>query len=178
MPILSATTVFEGRRFQVQRREVIISGEAHTYDIVMHPGAAIILPILDDGRVVLINNYREAVKQELLELPAGTLDDGEDPAGCAARELTEETGYTAGNIVPLLDFYSTPGILNEHMYTFLATNLTPGPTAHEAGEQITVVPMPYKQAIDAVRDGRIIDAKTILALLYYDHFISGQGTTA
>lgn len=168
-------TIFTGKRFRVERRAVDVAGVPHLYDIIVHPGAAVILPILDDGRVLLIHNYRVAVGQELLELPAGTLDNGEPPAACAARELAEETGYRAGRLVPLVSFYSTPGILNERMHVFVATQLTPGPTAHEAGEQIRLAPLTHAEALAAIRAGRITDGKTILALLYYDRFGDGAG---
>lgn len=168
--------VFEGRKFDVERREFDTRGRHHVYDIILHPGAAVILPVLDDGQLVLIHNYREAVEQELLEVPAGTLDDLEQPEACAARELAEETGYRAARLEPLLTFFSTPGILNERMYLFLALGLTPGPTAHEAGEQIRTTIMSLDEALAGISAGRITDGKTIVALLYYDRFVRGKGT--
>jgi len=132
--------------------------------------------VLDDGRIVLIHNYRVAAAAELLEVPAGTLDPGEAPAACAARELTEETGYRAATLTPLLAFYSSPGMMTERMHLFLATGLTPGPTAHEAGEQIRVITLPLSEALAAIPAGRIVDGKTIVALLYYDRFTRGEGT--
>jgi ADP-ribose pyrophosphatase len=169
--VTASETVFQGRKFEVQRRAVEIAGTAHVFDIVTHPGAAVILPVLDDHRIVLIHNYREAVRTELLEVPAGTIDPGESAQTCAGRELTEETGYTAGSVTPLVDCYSSPGILNERMYGFLATDLTPGPTAHESGEQIRVTTTTLDEALEGIRTGRILDGKTILMLLYYERFI-------
>jgi ADP-ribose pyrophosphatase len=166
-------TVFEGYRFRVERRRFVRDGRTHEHDIAVHPGAAVILPVLSDGRIVLIHNYRVAVGQELIELPAGTLEPGEPPEECAARELAEETGYRAGRLVPLVSFYSTPGILTERMNTFLATELTPGPTAHESGEHIRVTSLSLPETLDAIRAARIVDAKTILTLLYYDRFVRG-----
>ncbi len=168
--------MFAGKKFDVLRRAVELGGTRHVFDIVRHPGAAAILPVLDDGRLVLIRNYRVAVDEELLEVPAGTLDEGEAPEACAARELAEETGYRAGRLTPLVVCYSSPGILNEQMHTFVATDLTPGPIAHESGEQIRVTTMTLRDALDAVRAGRINDGKTILTLLYYDRFVRGEGT--
>lgn len=170
-----AKTVFTGKKFQVERREVPVNGKPHTWEVIVHPGAAVILPVLSDGRIVLIRNYRVAVGAELLELPAGTLDDQEAPQACAARELAEETGYRAGRLEPLVSFYSTPGILNERLHTFVASDLTPGPTARESGEQIRVTPMTLTDALQAIRDGKISDGKTILSLLYYDRFAGGEG---
>lgn len=174
----NSTTVFTGRKFRVERHELDVQGVPHVYDIIVHPGAAVILPVLDDGRLLLIHNYRVAVGQELLELPAGTLDNGEPPAVCAARELAEETGYRAGRLEPLVSFYSTPGILTERMHVFLATKLSPGLTARETGEQIRLAPLPPREAFEAIRTGRISDGKTILALLYYERFGHGGGAGA
>ena len=169
----SDPTVFESKKFRIERREFDLDGAHHVYDIVVHPGAAVILPVLPDGRLVLIQNYRVAVGRELLELPAGTLDAPESPETCAARELAEETGYRAAHVEPLVSFYSTPGILTERMHVFLATGLTAGPPAREPGEQIRLAPTSHPAALQSIRDGRICDGKTILALLYYDRFVRG-----
>ncbi len=163
--------VFRGRKFRVERRAVPDrDGRERLYDLVVHPGAAVVLPILDDGRVLLTRNYRFAVDRELLELPAGTLEPPEPPIDCARRELAEETGYRAARVEPLLTFYSTPGICNEHMHAFVATGLSPGPTALEPGERIAAAPMTWPETLAAIRNGRIVDAKTLVTLLYYDAF--------
>ncbi|GAG48053.1 unnamed protein product, partial [marine sediment metagenome] len=145
------------------------------YDLLVHPGAAVVLPLLADGQVLLIRNYRFAVDQELLELPAGTLDPPEPPEECARRELAEETGYRAGKLEPLVSFYSTPGMCNEQMHAFVASELVLGETELEPGERIENVPMEYAEALRAIGDGRITDGKTILTLLYYDRFVREQG---
>jgi ADP-ribose pyrophosphatase len=168
---------YQAKKFRVERLDVpAADGSVHTYDIVTHGGAAVVLPLLDDGRVVLIHNHRPAVDAELLELPAGTLDGDEPPIECARRELAEETGYRARRVEPLVSFYSTPGICNERVHAFLATDLTPGQTEHEPTERIRVTPMEYAEAIRAIGDGRIVDAKTIVTLLYYDRFIRRRET--
>ncbi len=176
--VTDAEVVFRGRKFRVERRICAVGDGRHLFEIVEHPGAAVILPVLDDGRIVLIHNYRVAVGAELLELPAGTLDDGERPEACAGRELSEETGYRAGRLTPLVSFYSSPGVFTERMHSFLATELTAGSAAHESGEQIRVSPMTLGDALDAVRTGRIVDAKTIVTLLYYDRFVRDGGDGA
>lgn len=163
--------VYEATKFKVAHRRFFCAGREHSYEVVLHPGAAVILPVLADGRIVLIHNVRPAVDAELLEIPAGTLDPGELPADCAARELAEETGYRAGRCEPLCAFYSTPGILNERMHLFIATELEPGPTALEDTEQIRVTAMTLDEALAGIPAGRIVDGKTIVALLYYDRFI-------
>ena len=144
------------------------SGDRLTRSIVQHPGAVTILPLVDQERVCLIRNYRIAVGQTLIELPAGTLRKGEDPALAARRELIEETGYRADTLTPLCDFFMSPGILDERMHLFVAAGLAPGEPAREPGEQIDNLLLPWDEALRMVRDGAIQDAKTIVALLYYN----------
>ena len=141
-------------------------------DIIEHPGAAVILPLLDDGRIILIRNVRQTVGKVLWELPAGTLESGEAPEACAAREVEEETGYRAGTINPLTAFFASPGILNERMFGFLATDLEPTSQSLDSDEQIEVFPIPQWQVRDMLKDGHIEDAKTIALLLYWMHMYS------
>jgi len=145
-------------------------GAKHIREVCVHAGAVVILPILPDGRVVLIRNLRHTVGAYLLELPAGTLEPGESPINCAGRELVEETNYMAAKLKPLGSFYASPGILTEKMYAFVATGLTPHPGEKDDGEEIEVMPMTFSEAIEAIRVGDIEDAKTIATLLMYDRF--------
>jgi ADP-ribose pyrophosphatase len=164
--------IFTARRFTVEQHDVPDrDGRNRRYDRIVLPGAAVALPILDDGRVVLISHYRFAVGETLLELPAGMLDDAEPAIECARRELCEETGYRAGKLEPLLSFFSTPGMCNEELHAFLATELVPGKSAREPGEDIENTPMKLDEALEAIGDGRIKDAKTIVTLLYYDRYV-------
>lgn len=159
------------RRFRVERRtQILPDGVVHQREVIIHPGAVAILPQLADGRLCLIRNYRLAVQETLIELPAGTLDPGEEPAETATRELQEETGYRAGKIEKLCELLMSPGILNERMFIFVATNLQPGETALETGEQIEPVLATLEEAIAMVRSGKIQDAKSVAALLYYERF--------
>jgi ADP-ribose pyrophosphatase len=168
--------VYEGVRFKVTRRMLEGGdGRLRPYDLVAHPGAAVILPILDDGRVVMIENHRPAAGGGLLELPAGTIDPPEDPIDCARREITEETGYSAGKIEPLTSFYTSPGICDEYMHAFVATELRAGKTAHEPLEFIRVLEMTMEEALRRVADGGIIDGKTMVTLLYYDRYKTKTG---
>jgi len=163
-------TLLTAKKFKVERREYVIPGVgAVRREMVVHPGAVLILPMLAPDRVVMIHNYRFSVGCELLELPAGTLEPGEDPAVCAGRELEEETGYVGGRIEPLGRFYTSPGFTNELMYAFVATELTATAPRPEATEQIRVTTLPLADAMAATIDGRIVDGKTIAALHLYHY---------
>ena len=163
--------LFEGTRFRVERViQVTPDGAEHVREVVRHPGAVTILPLLDDGRVCFVQNFRVAVDRALVELPAGTLEPGEDPALTAERELAEETGYRAEQIRLLATFCMSPGILDEQMHLFLATGLRAGPMALEPGEDIRPLVITWKEALAMARDGRIEDAKTLVGLLYYEAF--------
>jgi ADP-ribose pyrophosphatase len=156
-------------RFRVVRDSFVTSGgQTKCREIVRHPGAVVIVPMLDDGRVCLIKNFRHSVRQTLIELPAGTLDPGESPQTTAERELIEETGYRASSVKHLHSFYLSPGILDERMHLFLATGLQEGDTARELGEEITNLIVPWDEAIAMIFRGEIQDAKTIASLLYVD----------
>jgi len=134
-------------------------------EVVRHPGAVVVLPLLSDGRIALIRNRRIAVEKDLWELPAGTLEPGEDPARCAARELEEEAGYEAGRIEKIGAFYTTPGMTDELMRAFLATDLREVGQRLEADEQIEVHTVDIPEAFRMIADGELMDAKSMLALL-------------
>lgn len=157
------------KKFDVVRETVRSPrGKEKTREIVRHPGACVLVPLLDDGRVCLIRNFRVSVNETLVELPAGTLEPGEPPEATAARELIEETGYRAAKIELLHKFYLSPGILDEKMHLYLATGLTEGQSAREEGEEIENLVVTWAEAIDMVFRGVIQDAKTIVGLLWVD----------
>ncbi len=169
-------TLLTAARFKVERREYNVPGHGPVRrELVVHPGAVLILPLLPPTSVVMIRNYRFAVGAELLELPAGTLEPPEPPADCAARELEEETGYRARRLERLCEFYTSPGFTDERMHAFVATNLTRTAQQLDATEQIRVVTMPFDDALDACADGRIVDGKTIAALQVY-RYRKARGT--
>jgi len=156
-------------KFRVVREKIHSpAGKTKIREIVRHPGACVIVPLLDDGRVCLIRNWRVAVNQTLIELPAGTLEPPEPPHVTAERELIEETGYRAQKIEFLHDFFLSPGILDEKMHLYLATGLTAGETAREEGEEIENWLVPWDEAIAMIFRRAIQDAKTIVGLLWVD----------
>ena len=169
-PMKSRELLLTAAKFRVTRlRFEGPDGKEIIRDLVEHPGAAVILPVLDDGRIAMIRNRRRTVGKVLWELPAGTLEGDEAPEACAARELEEETGYRAGVIQPLTEFYSSPGVLNERMYGFVATELEETAQALDENEEIEVFAIPQWQVRDMIKDGHIEDAKTIALLLYWMH---------
>ncbi len=160
------TLIHRGRKFDLESIEVTGPGGHHSrHDIIRHPGAAVILPILDDGRIVLIRNHRPSVDRPLLELPAGTLEPSEPPEVCAGRELIEETGYRAATIRPLGRFYSSPGMSDEMMWAFAATGLIPVGQKLEPDERVTVHPVAAAEALGMIDSGEMVDGKSMLILL-------------
>jgi ADP-ribose pyrophosphatase len=160
--------VHRGRKIQVAvERQVDEQGRQVVRDVVIHPGAVAILPVLDAEHVVLLRNHRPVVGETLWEIPAGTLDSGEVPEQAAARELAEETGYTAAHWRKLGAFYPSPGVLTETTHLFVAEGLTAGAMHLEAGEQIEPQVVEWEQALHWTRDGTIRDAKTLIGLLLW-----------
>ncbi len=166
--LLRRETVFAGRLLAVYRDEVLLpDGQRRIREIVHHPGAVAVLPVREDGSVVLVEQYRHAVGQTLLEVPAGTREPGETAEVCAARELEEETGYRAGRLRELVRFAVSPGWTDEELVVFVAEELIPT-RAHPADdERLTVRELAPEEALAAVRVGRIRDAKSLIALLGY-----------
>lgn len=163
-------------RLEIHHLEDADTGKRCRREVCAHPGAVVILPLLGrEQKVLLIRNRRYAVGQVLVELPAGTLEKNEDPINCAGRELLEETGYVAGRLKLISTFFSSPGILSERMYAYAAYDLEASTSALEEGEEIELLPTPFDEAVEMVRDGLIEDAKTIATLLMYDRFHRGVG---
>jgi ADP-ribose pyrophosphatase len=157
-----------GSRFDVERRLVPRrDGGSEAREVVVHPGSVVILPLLDDGRIVLIRNARFSVNRTLWELPAGTRDPKEAVAQCAARELEEETGYRARELEELLAFYPAPGIADERMHAFVARGLEPTEQRLDATEQIEVHPTAATEVLRMIKSGEIEDAKTIATVLFW-----------
>jgi len=143
-------------------------GKTATREFMDHPGAVAILPVLSDGRVILVRQYRYPVGEATLEVPAGKLHSSHDsPVKRARAELQEETGYTAASLEPVASFWPTPAFSNEILHIYLATGLKAGKTRPDEDEFIEVERMPFKKALGLVRSGKIMDAKTIIALQAY-----------
>ncbi len=167
--------VFTGVKFAVDQIELrTTDGGTTPREMVVHPGAVIVLPLTGAGEVVMIRNDRFAVGQTLWELCAGTLEADEPAIQCAKRELIEETGYEAGAIEPLCTFYTSPGFTDETMHAFVARDLTHVGQRLEPTEKIEVERLAMADVLAMVRDGRITDGKTIAALLFHLTFGSGS----
>lgn len=161
----SSSRVYDGRILNLRVDQVLLDGGGSTTrEIVEHRGATAIVPLLDDDSVILVRQYRYAVKEELLEVPAGTLELGEAPEDCARRELEEETGYTCREVTKILECFVAPGYSTEKIHFYLARGLVRSEPKTEADEHITSEVMPISQALEKVRLGEIRDAKTICAL--------------
>lgn len=173
--ILHSEMVYQGRVFGVRRDELLEPGGLHTQrEVVTHPGSVVVLPVLRDGRVLMIRQYRHATRQYLWELVAGRIDEGESVQKAAARELIEETGYRAKRLRLFLDMFPTPGFLEERMYVLLATGLTAGQAQPEEDEKITMKLFTRAQLETMIRDGKLRDAKSVAGLLYYFRFLAGK----
>lgn len=161
-------TLLATPRFHVERREYARSGRSPIVrEVVVHPGAVVILPILVDGRVVMIRQHRHAVDCELWELPAGTREADESPLETARRELIEEIGYQLGMLEPLAEFYTSPGIITEKMHAFVATKLSHVGQRLEETESIDVEIVTMSEARDMLVRGEIHDCKTLAVLGIY-----------
>ena len=141
------------------------NGHEMWLDIVHHPGAAAVVPFTADGEIALIRQYRHAAGGTILEVPAGKLDAREPPERCAARELAEEAGFRAGRIVSLGSIWTTPGFTDEVIHLYIARDLTAVKQNLDHDEVLTVERVPFTEAIAMIRDGRLVDAKSICALL-------------
>jgi ADP-ribose pyrophosphatase len=154
-------------------------GSTGELEMIRHPGASAIVPFLSDPRgedpqVLMIRQYRYAADGYLYEIPAGRLDQGENPRDCAVRELKEETGCTAEHFDHLLTMYTTPGFTDEKIHLFMATGLVAGETKHEVDEFLDLHPMRLSRALEMVEAGEIQDAKTVIGLLFAAGFRSGR----
>lgn len=167
--VLTEDTVWQGRIFDVNRMRVELpDGRSAVRDVVRHPGAVAIVALTDDGRICLVRQYRTALGRVTVEVPAGKLDPGEDPLECAHRELLEETGMQADRMAFLTTIATGAGFCDELIHVYMATGLSFAASDPDADEFINVDLVPLNELIDAVLDGRIEDAKTVVGALICD----------
>jgi ADP-ribose pyrophosphatase len=168
-PLPQRRVIYRGRKIDLALQPVRLSdGSLADREVVVHRGAVALVPMVDRDHVCLIRNFRYAVGRTLLEVPAGTLDHGESPDETAGRELAEETGYRAGSIRRVAEWFVSPGVMSERMFLYLCEDLQPGPTDHQLDERLETVVLEWSEAMKLVHEGEIEDAKTQLALLLCD----------
>ena len=169
---LKRTTMFQGKVFGVRRDEVIEPGNLRvTRDVITHSGSVVLLPVLEDGKILMIQQYRYAARQYLWELVAGRVDQGESVKKAAARELKEETGYKARRFSEFLEVFPSPGFLEERMHILLAEGLTAGKAEPEADEKIISRAFKVNELVGMMQNGELRDAKSIAGILYYLTFL-------
>jgi ADP-ribose pyrophosphatase len=170
--ILRREVIYKGPVFGVRRDEVQEPGGVRAIrEVITHPGSVVVLPVLPDGRILLIRQYRHATRQYLWELVAGRIDAGESVRKAAARELMEETGYRAQRLQPFLEMFPTPGFLEERMHVLLAENLTAGKAQPEEDERIEAKTFEPAEVARMIRKNILRDGKSIAGLLYYFRFL-------
>ena len=170
---ISSEIVFKGQLLELHRDEVLLpNGKTSIREWINHPGAVCIIPILPDGNIGMIKQYRYAVKQEMIELPAGKLDKREKPEDCALRELEEEIGYRAKKLTLLTNIHPAIGFANENMWLYLAEDLIKTESKLDSDEFIEFIPEKLEDAIDMVWSGKITDVKTIIGLLWAQRVMS------
>ena len=164
---LSSTYIYKGRIINLRQDKVKLpDGRETIREIVEHPGAVVILALTDDKKIVMIRQFRKPADEVLRELPAGTVEEGEDLVSCARRELEEETGYYPRKIKKLVSFFSTPGFCNERLTLFLAEDLEKRNKNEDTDEFIEVELIKTNEALKLVQENIIKDAKTIIGILY------------
>lgn len=172
---ISSETVFHGRLVHLRVDTVRLpNGRTSTREVVQHPGGVAVVPILDPETVMLVRQYRQAAGRDLLEIPAGTIEPGEDPVECAARELEEEVGYRAARLEKIFHSYLAPGYSSEILHTFVATDLTKSSDRTDADEFVRAEPIRLADARSMIQSGEICDAKTICGLLLAERWLSGE----
>lgn len=163
--VIAQRQVYECPIFKVDEESIALSGVEHLRYTVRHPGAAVFLPLTDEGKLLLVEQYRSPVRKVLLEAPAGTLEPGEDPLCCAQREIQEEVGMKARNWTFLGELYPAPGFCDEHQFLYVATDLSPSVLPADEDEDISVRECTLGEVEECIVNGKVVDAKT-LSLLF------------
>lgn len=173
--VIKSEIIVEGRVFKLRQDEIKYpNGRTATYDIVDHAGAVTLIPIDADGNIWFVRQYRHAAGQTLLELPAGTLDEGEQPKQCAQRELREEIGYSAGELSLIGEFFLAPGYSSEYMYAYVATNLSHDPLTPDEDEFLETECHPWSHVQKMLEKNKIRDAKTIACLFLAKQYLENS----
>lgn len=166
--IIDTQLVFQGRAVSLKIDTVQLpSGRKTTREIVEHSDCVTIIPVRDNGKVVMVKQFRHATGKELLEVPAGGIEKGEDAISCVRRELQEETGLYPEEVIPFGGFYSAPGFCTEYLYLFIARSLKPSRLVAEDTEEISIVEVELSEVPSLIASGKIIDSKSIAGLLKY-----------
>lgn len=166
--IVSSQSIYEGRVFDLRVDDIEFApGHVLRRDVIVHPGAVVIIPVDNEGRILWVAQYRYAAGMTLLELPAGTLEDGENPEACARRELIEEVGFQAHAWQTLGGFYSAPGFCTEYLHAFAATELMEAYADGDEDEEIEVLPLTPEETLQRMDSGEIRDAKSLATFLLY-----------
>jgi ADP-ribose pyrophosphatase len=167
--ILNKSLAYDGGFLTIDKVDVkVASGEHSVHQVLRHPGAVAILAVNKREEVLLVKQYRTAVEQITLEIPAGKIDEGENPQTAGIRELSEETGYTAAIFEPLIDFWPAVGYSDETLYLYVARDLTAGETHMDTNEFINSVWVPKTELINLIKSGKIMDSKTIIAVMLFE----------
>lgn len=170
---MKSEKIYEGRILNLRLDTVELPDKKYAKrEIVEHPGAVAIIPVTDENEVVLVKQFRKAIESQLLEIPAGKVEHGENPVNCAIRELKEETGYSAKDIQFLFEFYTSPGFSNEKMHLFLAKGLTEGESQPENDEYIVVEKIKLDKLIEMINNGELSDSKTIVGILTLNNILN------
>lgn len=163
--VLESEMIYEGAILNLRKDKVTVPNGTSYREIVEHNGGAVVVAITDDHKVVMVKQYRAAVKRVVLELPAGKVEDGEDPMETAIRELKEETGYTPGKTVHLISSYPSIGYTEEMLHIYLCTDLVPGETDFDENEALDIYEYKYDELMEMIKNGELLDGKTQLGLL-------------
>lgn len=174
---LESTVHYEGTILKLRKDQVQMpNGRLTVREVVEHSDSVCMVPLDDDGNVLLVRQYRKPTESALLELPAGGIEEGETPEQAAMRELQEEVSHVAGSLKPLAGFWLAPGWCDEYMYAFLATDLRPSDLEQDYDEIVETRRVPLAQTLDLIGNGEICDAKSIAALLQAIQLVGNDGS--
>ena len=165
--LIESHWAYQGKKIQLRLDTCHIKGKAKTFEFIHHPGAVAMIPIDREGNLILVRQWRRAISQIIIEIPAGTLEENEDPLQCAQRELQEEIGYRAENMHKIGGFFPTPGFCDEYIHLFVAKDLAPSVLPPDDDEGIDVVTVKPTDALRWIEEGRIQDAKSIAGILLW-----------